>query len=280
MWAQVTLHPAAVSLAACSYSVARLAAPGGGASAAPRCRAGEPVLLAVETRDRYGNASAVAPGAIVAAANGPRGAVPFVPHEARAPITPEGPGTSFSWRVPSFKAQAGAPPRARVGLLMRSARAQGAKAGAGVQQLRALLTAAGRHALAVSLTDPDPASKGFAPVPSRGAPAAVTVVPGPAAGRRTAGRDLPRRITAGVAAEFMVVPTDAYGNAGAPGGAFAAELAPAAGGDAAAPCAIEETASGGARPLPDGPCLGRGRPRTPDALCSLNGVTFTMSCIS
>jgi hypothetical protein len=89
MWAQVTLQPAAVSLAACSYSVARLAAPGGGAGAAPRCRAGEPVLLAVETRDRYGNAAAVAPGAIVAAANGPRGAVPFAPHEARAPVTPE-----------------------------------------------------------------------------------------------------------------------------------------------------------------------------------------------
>jgi len=111
MRAQVTLHPAAVSLAACSYSVARLAASesGGSAGAAPRCRAGEPVLLAVETRDRYGNAAAVAPGAIVAAANGPRGAVPFVPPEARAPITPEGPGTSVLWRVPSFLRRKQAP---------------------------------------------------------------------------------------------------------------------------------------------------------------------------
>jgi hypothetical protein len=170
-----------------------------------------------------------------------------------------------------FEAQAGAPTRAH----WRSARAQGAEAGAGVQQLRALLTAAGRHALAVSLTDPDPASKGFAPVPPRGAPAAVTVVPGPAAGRRTAVRDLPRRITAGVAAEFTVVPTDAYGNAGAPGGAFAAELAPAVGGGAAAPCAVEETAPGGARPPPSCPC-----PAPSDSPCCLNNVTFTMLCIS
>jgi len=134
-----------------------------------------------------------------------------------------------------------------------------------VQQLRALLTAAGRHALAVSLTDPDPASKGFAPVPSRGAPTAVTVVPGPAAGRRTAVGDLPRRITAGLAAEFAVVPTDAYGNAGAPGGAFASELAPAAGGGAAAPCAIEETAPGGALLRPDSRCPALEHPTRPAA---------------
>lgn len=102
---QAVLHPAAVSLQACSYSLAGLAAaepgpapdtcpdpnpdPGHGPTpsiaAAPRVRAGDAVLLAVTTRDRFGNAVSLAPGAVMAAANGLRGAVPFAPQEARRP---------------------------------------------------------------------------------------------------------------------------------------------------------------------------------------------------
>lgn len=79
------LEPAAVSLEACSYSLAGLASGSGGADhnpsmcPSPCVRAGDPLLLAVATHDRYGNAVAVAPGAIMAAANGPKGAVPFTP---------------------------------------------------------------------------------------------------------------------------------------------------------------------------------------------------------
>lgn len=120
---------------------------------------------------------------------------------------------------------------------------QGCQAEAGVQRLRAVLTAAGQHALVVSLAGPGGGA--FARVPARGAPGAVTVVPGPAASRRTAVRDLPRAVTAGVAAEFTVVPTDAYGNSGASGGAFAAELAPVSGGGVALPCRIDETVLAG-----------------------------------
>ena len=112
-----------------------------------------------------------------------------------------------------------------------------------MQRLRAVLSAAGQHVLAVSLADP--ASRSFACVPPRGAPDAITVLPGPAAGRRTAVRDLPRAVTAGVAAEFAVVPADAYGNAGASGGAFAAEMAPTSGGSTVLPCRIDEIALGG-----------------------------------
>ena len=98
---QAVLHPGAVSLQACSYSLAGLAAAGSGpapdagpdprpspghtstpaVAAAPRVRAGDAVLLAVTTRDRFGNAVPVAPGAVMAAANGPKGAVPFALQE-------------------------------------------------------------------------------------------------------------------------------------------------------------------------------------------------------
>ena len=85
---QAVLQPAAASLEACSYSLAGLGAcsgarPGPAARIAPHVRAGDPVLLAVCTRDRFGNAVPVAPGAIMAAANGPKGAVPFAPQEVR-----------------------------------------------------------------------------------------------------------------------------------------------------------------------------------------------------
>ncbi|KAK9845317.1 hypothetical protein WJX81_003385 [Elliptochloris bilobata] len=208
---QVTLHPAAVSLEACSYSLAGLRARGASASpnpdaaAAPRVRAGDAVLLAVNTRDRFSNAVTVAPGTLVAAANGPKGAVPFAPQE-------------------------------------------GGEADVGVHRLRAVPTAAGRHALSISLADAD--GRAFAAVPACGAPVALTVVPGPVYGRRTAVRDLPRLVTAGVAAEFAVIPMDAYGNPGASGGAFAAELAPVGGnGGASMACRVDETAPGGVRTL-------------------------------
>lgn len=74
---QAVLQPAAASLEACSYSLAGLGAcsdacAGAAARAAAHVRAGDPVMLAVSTRDRLGNAVPVAPGAIMAAANGPR----------------------------------------------------------------------------------------------------------------------------------------------------------------------------------------------------------------
>lgn len=152
---------------------------------------------------------------------------------------------------------------------------QGGEAQAGVHHLRAVLTAAGRHALVVSLRA---GGSAFAPVPPRGAPAALLVVPGPAAGRRTAVRDLPRLVTAGVAAEFAVCPADAFGNAGASGGDFAAELVPAPGAGSRLQCAIDETAPGGAppwqrlsctcvstAPYPTLPCAG--------SLCALCALT-------
>lgn len=132
------------------------------------------------------------------------------------------------------------------------ARVQGDQAEAGVRHLRATLTVAGRYALSVSLADP--ATRVFAPVPAQGFPGALTVVPGPVAGRRTAVCDLPRLVTAGVPAELTVVPADAFGNPGASGGQFAAELAPAGGGGAPVACRVIETAAAGAAaaklPLP------------------------------
>ena len=120
---------------------------------------------------------------------------------------------------------------------------QGDQAEAGVRHLHAALTAAGRYALSVSLADP--ATRAFAPVPA-GAPPAPSRWCRGRSGRRTAVRDLPRLVTAGVPAELTVVPADAFGNPGASGGQFAAELAPAGGGGAPVVCRVIETAPAGA----------------------------------
>ena len=91
-----------MSLEACSYSLAGLASGSGGADHTPSMcpspcvRAGDPLLLAVATHDRFGNAVAVAPGAIMAAANGPKGAVPFTPVEVRPVVAGNNKGPRFA----------------------------------------------------------------------------------------------------------------------------------------------------------------------------------------
>lgn len=78
---QAELQPGPVHVAACSYAVA-------GASDAATVvtfAAGEPVVVAVTARDRWGNLAQVAPAGLQASATGPGGSVPLQP-VVRSPI--------------------------------------------------------------------------------------------------------------------------------------------------------------------------------------------------